>query len=334
MIEEVGQFGCECIWIPFNFDKRKRHMVKAIPAISKALKRLQPDVVHTHLFDDSLPGLIAAKRVGIKTRVITKGDTGFHYFFNPRWVPFDRLNNRNATHIVAISSQCSDFIVNCERGDAKKIHLIHHGIPLDEASNQLPETMRAYKEKYQLNGKLVIGNVGRLIRWKGHHHIVEAARTVVEKFPNAVFLFVGNGEEKSALENQINEAGLTEHFIFIDWVEHDQIPSIYGLMDLYVHAANHEPFGFVIAEALANGVSVISTKTGAAKDAVRDGVNGYLVDEENVADLAQALIKALGQDRETMRINARKTATGLFDFNTMWSKHIRLYRKALNREND
>lgn len=330
MIEDVGQFGCECVWVPFDFDKRKRNMLAAVPKIVKALNKLKPDIVHTHLFDDSLPGLIAAKIAGIKVRMITKGDTGFHHFYFPQWKRFDRLNNRNATNIIAISEQCKDFIIDCERGDRKKISLIHHGIPLEETTLQNEELKKKWVNEFQLEGKTVIGTVARFIKWKGHHLIIEAAKTVVESYPNVIFLFVGNGDEKANMDKQIAKLGLSMHFRFIEWVNPEDIPSVYGLMDIYLHAASYEPFGFVIAEALANGVPVVSTHTGSARDSIVNGVNGYLVDEGDVEALAKAITLALGVNRSELSGNARNSAKELFDFETMWQKHINLYQQSLS----
>lgn len=328
MIEDVGQYGWECVWIPFDLDKRKRHMMKVVPKIVKALRQLKPHVFHCHLFDDSVPGLVAARMAGIKMRVITKGDTGFHHFFSPQWQKFDRLNNRNATHIVAISEQCKEFILEHERADQRKIHMIHHGIPLDESTAQDQQIMERIRSEHGLEGKTVIGNVARLIRWKGHHHIIMAARKIVEAHPEVVFLIVGNGDERKNLDIQIKAANLDDHFRFIEWMEPEDIPSVYGTMDLYLHAANHEPFGFVIAEALANGLPVVSTSTGSARDSVVDGVNGYLVPEEDPDAIAAAVMNALDGDHAAMSAQARATAKEKFDFRLMWENHMKLYQSA------
>jgi len=101
----MAGLGCDCYWIKFDENKRKRSTIKVVFQLYRLFQKLNPDVVHTHLFDDSLPSLLAARFAGVNIRAITKADTGFHYSYKPQWVWFDKLNNWNATHIVAISTE-------------------------------------------------------------------------------------------------------------------------------------------------------------------------------------------------------------------------------------
>ena len=59
------------------------------------------------------------------------------------------------------------------------------------------------------------------------------------------------------------------------------IPSFYGILNVYVHAASFEPFGFVIAEAMMNGAPIVSTPTGSALDSIKHKENGYIVEYKN-----------------------------------------------------
>ena len=100
-------------------------------------------------------------------------------------------------------------------------------------------------------------------------------------------------------------------------------------MDVYVHAASYEPFGFVIPEAMANGVPVVSTATGAALDAIRHLENGYLVPQKDFNQLAQGIMYMLSNDTKNISQNAIKTAKEMFDFEIMWNNYINLYKRAL-----
>ena len=93
--------NCDCFWIQYDYRKRKLGMITALFKLYRLFKKLNPDVINTHLFDDSVPALFAARLAKIKTRVILKGDTAYHWYYNPKWVWVDRFNNWNATHIVA-----------------------------------------------------------------------------------------------------------------------------------------------------------------------------------------------------------------------------------------
>ena len=67
------------------------------------------------------------------------------------------------------------------------------------------------------------------------------------------------------------------------------IPSLYSILDVYVHAASFEPFGFVIPEAMMNGAPVVSTPTGSALDAIIHKENGYLAEYKNSDSLAEGI---------------------------------------------
>lgn len=329
MLEDMKIFNCDCYWIPYNAAKRKTELIKAFFSIYKLLKKIKPDVVHTHLFDDSLSGLLAAKIAGIKKRFITKGDTGFHYFYTPKWVLFDRLNNSSATKVIAISEQNKKFIQDVEGCSVDKVELIHHGIPIDKATNQNEKTKNDFLLKYKLQGKFVIGTISRLIDWKGHKYIIEAATAVVKDFPNVIFLFIGRGDNKLNLQKQLQEKGLKKYFIFIDTVEPEDIPSVYGTFHLFLHAASFEPFGFVIAEAMVNGVPIVSTCTGAAADILVNNKNGILISEKNAVELAAGILETIKNYKNALERSAvaQKEAEEMFNFNLMWDKHIALYKR-------
>lgn len=328
MIEQMKEFNCDCYWILFNNEKRKGSILKAIPQLYKLFKKIKPDIVHSHLFDDSLPSLIAAKIAGVKMRFITKQDTTFHWFYAPKAVLFDKLNNWLATHIIAVSEECKHFILEKEKANPEKTYLIHHGIPLDKLSLAKQEYKNELINKFNLENKIVVGTVARLIDWKGHKILLDVAQKVVEKNSNVVFLFVGEGELKNEIENIIKEKKISKNVILVGWIEREKIPSLYSIMDIYIHAAKYEPFGFVIAEAMLNAAPVLSSKTGAALDAIVHKENGYLVEYDDVPGFVNGIDYLLSNDRKLIGEKGRKTAVEMYNFDKMWTNHITLYENA------
>ncbi|MCC6448229.1 MAG: glycosyltransferase family 4 protein [Chitinophagaceae bacterium] len=331
LIEEVKKFNCDCYWIPFFSEKRKTSMIKAIPKLVSLLKKIKPDIVHSHLFDDSLPTVIASKIAGIKHRIVTKQDTTFHWYYAPKAVKYDRLINKFATKLIAVSNECKDFIINCEKADPKKIVLIHHGIPLDKLSNATEKHKTELISRFHLEQKVVVGTVARLIEWKGHRILLEVLEKLVNIYPTIVFLFAGEGELKEEIIEIVRNKNLEKHVVLTGWIDREQIPSLYAIMDIYIHAAKYEPFGFVIAEAMLNGTPVLSTKTGSALDAIQTGENGYLVDYDNVDQFVEGVTFLLNQPDRTIGLKGKETATNMYSFQRMWDAHISLYHQCLNK---
>ncbi len=326
MLDDMKALGCDCYWVRYDSNNRKKSLLGTIYPLYRLFTKIKPDVVHGHLFDDSLVSLLASRLAQVEVRAITKADTGFHYKYTPKWVKFDKFNNWNATHIVAISKECKDFVLEKENADPSKVKLIHHGIPVDKFTDQRDEYKKYLKNKYNLEGKKVIGTVSRLIEWKGYRYIIKAASEVVKSYPNAVFLFVGTGEQESELKDIIVENRMQDNIILAGWIDRKMMPSLYGVLDVYLHAATNEPFGFVIAEAMMNGCAVVSTPTGAAKDSIVDKRNGILVSYRNSIEMAEAVIYILDNDVSSIRREAKKTALNLFPFQKMWNRHLALYR--------
>lgn len=330
MTDAMKSLGFDVVHIPYNDRHRKRGMLRALPLLWSHIERAQPDIVHCNLFDDSLPGLIAARLAGIKARVLTRQDTGFHWMHAPRWVALDRWNNRMATRIIAISGENRSFILEQEGAPAEKVDLVHNGIPPERFTRQDPTTMALLRSRFGVEPHhLVLGTVARFIAWKGHRHIVGAAKQIVQQVPHARFLLCGQGAYQQEIRAMVQEEGLNDHVVFTDRIEPHDMASFYGIMDAYLHAAVLEPFGLVYAEAMMNGVPVVSTRTGAALDAITDGVNGILVPEACAEAMADGVKRLLTSDRKAIGEAGRRTALHMYHFDVMWNGTMEVYRKAL-----
>ncbi|HMN04326.1 MAG TPA: glycosyltransferase family 4 protein [Flavobacteriales bacterium] len=332
MIDEMEAYGFKCIWIKYSDQHRKLGILKALPLLWWHILRLRPDVVHSHLFDDSLPAMIAAWAARVKVRAVTKQWTGIHWLQAPQWVWTDKLINRLGTHLIAVSGECGRFMVEQEGARPEKIHLVHHGIDPGDETRVDAGTVDQLRRRFRTEGRFpVIGTVARMIEWKGHRPIVDAAQAVVQRHPQALFLFCGKGELEQDVRNYVEEKGLTGHILFTGPIPRPDMPSFYSLLDIYLHAAQLEPFGFVYPEAMMNAIPVVTTPTGAAGDAIQDGESGILV-ERNGPAIAAGIERALQADRKAMGQAGKEAALLMFRFDNMWNGTMEVYRKALGND--
>ncbi|HQW06054.1 MAG: glycosyltransferase family 4 protein [Flavobacteriales bacterium] len=329
MLEEIKAFGFDGIWIPFDDRARKLGMLKALPRLWWIMMRLRPRVVHCHLFDDTLPGVIAAFLAGIKTRLVSRQDTGFHLNYAPKWVIMDRFIARLATRVATISHSARQLIIEREGTPAEKVQMIHNGIPPDRYLQVDLEVQERLRTRFQLHDAYpIIGTVARFIEWKGYRHIVDAAALIVKNHPKARFLFCGSGPQLEEVRGWVEQAGLNEHVIITGWVARDEMPSLYRLLNIYLHAADHEPFGLVYPEAMMSGVPVVSTATGAVLDAIQDPSEGILVPERSGRALADGVEQALRAGPERIGERGREVALRMFTFDHMWAGYSGIYRQA------
>ena len=332
MIDEMAALGFPCEWIPYDDRRRKSGMLRALPRLYARIRAHRPRIVHCNLFDDTVPGLIAARLAGIPIRVITRQDTGFHWMHARKWLFVDRWNARLATDIITVSDESRRHLIEIEGLPAEKITRVHNGIPPAMHTARDPAAMADLRVRFGIEDRApVIGTVARFIEWKGYRHIVDAARIIVQRHPDARFLLCGSGEQESEVRRWVNEAGLQDNVVLTGRIERSLMPSFYGLLDLYLHAAVLEPFGLVYAEAMMNGVPVVSTATGAALDAITDGVNGMLAGERGGAALAAATERLLAADRRAIGQAGKATALRMYAFEAMWNGTMEVYRKALAR---
>jgi 1,2-diacylglycerol 3-alpha-glucosyltransferase len=102
----------------------------------------------------------------------------------------------------------------------------------------------------------------------------------------------GNGEQKEELLAIIKERRLLHKIHLVGFLHYNEVGHWYGLAQALVHPALKEQWGLVINEACAAGLPILSSKTvGATEGLVRDNINGYLFDPEDLNDISSALIK-------------------------------------------
>ena len=325
IVEDMKERGCDCYWVKFDSTHRFRSWFGAYFQLKKIFKQIKPDVVHSHLFDDGVPTMIAAKHAGIKKRIHTKQSTTFNWFNAPKAVFLDRIINRLATDLVAVSNEAKQFLIEKEKANPKKIHMIHHGVSFENLKKASDQEVKTFKTKFNLEGKKVIGTVSRYIKWKGYIQFIEAASILKEKYPDVVFLGVGSGSQEEELKGLIKEKGLEDQFILTGWIEKKYIPAVFQSFDIYFHAAYMEPFGFVIPEAMVNKIPIVTTPTGSAADGLKHMESAYIAPYFEVEEMAKGMEYFLTNNSSSFVEKAYQSAMEKFTIEKMWNNHLHLY---------
>lgn len=160
-----------------------------------------------------------------------------------------------------------------------------------------------FKQKEALTGKLILLSVGRVIPRKGFDRVVKVLPRILAKFPQVVYVIVGEGDpvhgdatteikhliDELALNDYVRLVGNRDVIKFFHACDINVMPSLYDLDKLYV-----ETFGITFLEANACKKPVIGGNTGGMTDAVSDGESGLLVDVDDLDALAEAIERLLG----------------------------------------
>lgn len=294
------------------------------------LRRKKPQAVHTHLYFANLIGLSAAWILRIPRRVYTRHHGDIHHRYFPRTVWLDKVINALATDIVVLCRNLRTIVVDWEKANDKKIHLIPHGFDLDYLQSADAAKVDALREKYKIpNHKPVIGVVARYTEWKGIQYIIEAIPSVLKKFPEA-HVVLCNAQGDYAHEIRLRLQSIDGHFTEIGF--EPDLRALYGLFDVYAHTPVSEfaeAFGQTYVEALAAGVPSVVTLSGIACDFIVDQKHALVVPYRNSGAIAAA-IQRLWSDpalQAQLRANGRE-AVAQFSLSAMIGKLELLYTFA------
>jgi len=162
-------------------------------------------------------------------------------------------------------------------------------------------------------GERCFGIFGTLLPWKGHHVFLRAARRVMDAVPNARAFVIGEAPERDqayreALERLVHELGIADRVIFTGFRE--DVPELMQLLRVVVHASvTPEPFGRVIAEAMAMGKPVVATDAGGPREIIQDGSDGCLVPPEQPEAMARAIVRLLTDTAHAEQVGRRARRT-------------------------
>ena len=304
--------------------------------------RDRPDMIHAgDLYPQGLIAWIMSRLSGIPYVMFAHGEEITQtdcYRYQPRIR--DRIY-KGAAAVIANS-------------EFTKKHLLRIGVREQDIEKLTPgvDALRFRPEppdkrlmtRYNLEGKIVILTVGRLVPRKGHRAALQAFASVCGEFPTAHYLIAGVGPERDKLERLSRELEIQDRVTFTGLIEAENLPDIYNLCDLMLLANRHEQggdvegFGMVFLEANAARKPVIGGRSGGAIEAVADGVSGLLVDANDPEDVAAALRKLLknrelrqrmgaaGRNRVESEFDWKERARKLHEVNCRVLKEARIER--------
>lgn len=307
----------------------KKDIPKAIRQIYTYLIRNRIQIVHCHLFDANIAGLLAAKLAGVKKRIYTRHHSTLHHQYFPRAIWYDHFINWLATDIVAISKNVRQILIEKEFVQENKITLIHHGFDLTGFVNPDSEKVKSFSEKYHTSGKApVIGVIARYTDWKGIQYIIPAFGRLRQTYPQAhLVLANASGNYKTEIHRLLDELP-AESYTEIPF-ENDLF-SLYELFDVFVHvpvSSEIEAFGQTYVEALAAGVPSVFTLSGVAVEFIEHEKNALVVPFEDSDSIYKACMRILNHEtlKQTLVIKGKKSVQEKFALARMIEKLEKLY---------
>lgn len=235
-----------------------------------------------------------------------------------------------AQFITANSKFTKKELLNLDIAE-EKIEVIYPCPNIKAAAVSL-EQIRELKQELNLEDKRVLLTVGRLVKRKGQVKVIQALPALLKKFPELVYVVVGNGPESAILKAKSLKLGLKNKVIFLANISNEELPTYYQLSDIFVMPAENlagdvEGFGIVYLEAAMLGLPSVAGKSGGVTEAILDGQTGLLVEPDNQEDLVQKISLLLEDQNLYQKLSAGGKARVEQDF--QWDKQAAKLNKRI-----
>lgn len=301
-------------------------------ACLRRVRLFRPDVIHAHwLLPNGLIGAVASRLTGIPLVVSMPGSDLLVARLNPLSRALARFTLRTASLVTANSHELEGVAYTL---GARQEHfdLVIYGVD-PQAIRPDPEAGRALRhERGIAPDEFLILAVGRMVPKKGFRYLVEAMPSVLAVSQRARLLFVGNGDERAALESTARQLGVAERVDFAGVVPRHEITAFYNAADVLVMPSVTEPedgLNVCVLDAMACAKPIVATMVAGNPLVVRDGVNGFLVPERQAWPLAERLARLAPSSELRRRLGSesRRLAEGEFAWPQIARRYLDHFRR-------
>lgn len=173
--------------------------------------------------------------------------------------------------------------------------------------------------------------VGRLASAKGQHILVDAVASLINKGRQVRLRIVGDGPDRSSLEQQVRTLNLTESIIFEGAVNQDRIRDLYSRAHLFSIPSFAEGVPVVLMEAMAMEIPCVTTRITGIPELIRDGIDGLLVAPSSTDELADAIGTLIDNPdlRRTLGQNGRQRVIENYHLSDNVEKLGEIFRQRL-----
>lgn len=320
---DLSEETLEALGIDITYLHRSKFDPATLPALLKIIRQKQIDVLHLHGYGATTFGRMAAAMARIPAIL--------HEHANLTDTPWfqkaaDTILEPYTDIALAVSRSTADFVIRARRVAPEKVKVVYLGVPLDEFSRErsVDEVAGARAELGARPGDLLIGTVTRLHDSKGNSYLVDAARMVLDRRPDARFILVGEGPLQPALEDQARALGLGDRFVFAGFVR--DVARVVSAFDMSVFPSLWEGTPLTVFEALAMGRPIVATDADGLIDVLTHDRDALIVPKRDAAALAGGILSLMADPIERRRLGEAARVTALqFDIATFVSRMERLY---------
>lgn len=287
------------------------------------LRKIKPDVVHTHeKWYCLLAGCLYKKFYDIKL---------IHTFHT---IPTRNLPKSKKIFFNFLIGMC-DSVTFSSQDLIKKMNnykgikcvnpvITRAGIEYQETHTVSQVEIEEFRELHKVKKDSVVllaqGFMSNELKFEGAKLLLRALKNIVKKYPNTQLILTGNGLYLDELKKFSEKISISENVIFTGFVQNPFIPL--EICDIYVHTPLSEGFSLALLEAMMTGKPIVATAVGGIPEAINNEVEGLLIDPD-----IESIVKAISYLLENkdfarkMGYNAKKSVEKKFT----WEKTVKTF---------
>ncbi len=201
---------------------------------------------------------------------------------------------------------CSEFmkgeVARLFESPPDKIDVIYNGVDASRFSFEFPESERSeWRAKFARPDERIVLFVGRFVREKGIHVLLNAASAILAQNQSVKFVLVGGGNREK-FERFVHWYGLGPHVVFPGFMRGRDLHRMFRIADCAVFPSLYEPFGIVALEAMAAGAPVVASDSGGLREVVLHDVTGTSSYAEDPQSTAWAVRRVLADPVRARRL--------------------------------
>ncbi len=326
-----------CVVTELKREIKLKDDFKAFLKLYRLMKRMKPDIVHTHTAKAGALGRVAAILNRVPVRIHTFHGHIFHSYFGDLrtriFMAIEKILARFTNRIVVISqTQLNEVERKYKIAPPGKCSIIPLGLDLEPFFNL--DRRDGIRKKLSIDEDgLLVGIIGRLVKVKNHRMFLEVVRRIRLEAPDikVKFLIVGDGTLRKDLEARAKELGIEDSVVFIGW--RTRLEEVYKGLDIACLTSLNEGTPISLIEAMAAGRPVVATDVGGVRDVVVHNESGFLSPSGDVERFSRNLSELLKDKdkRDQMGRRARMSVCEKFSKERLFEDIERLYEEELQK---
>lgn len=310
--------------------------------IKKLLRELKPDIVHTHSAKAGILGRFAGWGLkgewgeNVPAVVHTIHGLAYHPYQSRRlnrfYIMIERSAAERTDYFISVANAMTSQAMAVGIGKPGKFVTAYSAIEEEEFLEPVgEERIKEFMGRYGIaEDAVVLVTIARLFMLKGHEYIIESAKDLAKRYPNVVWLFVGDGNLSEHFKTKVKDLGLADRFRFTGLMSPKEIPLAIQSSDILVHCSLREGLARTLPQAMLCGRPAISFDVDGAREVVNRST-GRLLGARNVVQLTEACAELIEDKglRERLGAAGREQVREKFAPATMVNVIEGVYRKAL-----